>query len=482
MSDITFATLILIIFLIIMNGFFVAAEFAFVRLRPTQLDTFRAQDSLIPRTIVKLVTNLNGTLSSAQLGITLASIALGFIAEPFFHEIFYGFIVWVGIELSETVVHGIAFVAAYSFITYLHVLIGEVLPKSIAVQYAEKMARWTSLPFEGFIILTNPIMRFFVWNSNLLLRWMGIPVAEELHVPDISKGEVRYVVKDASMIGNLDQNEANLIYNVLEFNDISVEQILTPRIAIKALDNKSGLKDIIELSMSTGFSRIPIYEGKMDNLLGFVHVKDVFPYFIEDREDEFDIFEVIKPILIVHEGSKINTLMDEMKNRTIQMAAVVEEFGSLEGIVTMENIIEKIFGAISDEFDYKTIEPSTQVVGNTIVVNGKISLQEFNQKYEDRLGEAFTSHKSVTLAGYILELLDGEFPEEGEIIEDSKFWFKIVEVKGQSIRKIRVSKFNPSLSQYSGIEADKDDEHNGEETVPEIDDTIINNEINQDKS
>ena len=480
MSDITFATLILIILLILLNGFFVAAEFSFVRIRPTQLDTFRAQNSLISRTIVKLVTNLNGTLSSAQLGITLASIALGFIAEPFFSEVFYGFIVWVGIELSESVVHGIAFVAAYSFITYLHVLIGEVLPKSIAVQYADKLARWVSLPIEGFIILTKPFMKFFVWNSLLFLRWMRIPASEDLHVPNISKGEVRYVVKDASMIGNLDQNEANLIYNVLEFNDISVEQILTPRIAIKALDTKSNLKDIIELSMSTGFSRIPIYEGKMDNMLGFVHVKEVFPYFMEDREDEFDIFEVIKPILIVHEGSKINTLMDEMNNKSIQMAAVVEEFGSLEGIVTMENIIEKIFGAISDEFDYKTVEPSTKVVGNTIVVNGKISLQEFNQKYQERLGESFTSDKSVTLAGYIFELLEGEIPPEGEIIEDSKFWFKIVEVEGQSIRKIRVSKFNPSLWQYSSIETDQGIVNGEEET--EVNDAIINSEIKQDKS
>ena len=279
MSDFNFATLILILFLVIMNGFFVAAEFAFVRLRPTQLDTFRSQDSLISRTIVKLVTNLNGTLSSAQLGITLASIALGFIAEPFFNEIFYGFLLWLGFTISETVMHGISFVAAYSFITYLHVLLGEVLPKSIAVQYAEKMARWAALPFEAFIIFTMPIMKFFVWNSNLILKWMGIPVAEELHIPDISKGEVRYVVKDASTTGSLDQNEANLIYNVLEFNDISVEEILTPRIAIKALNSKSSLKDMIGLSMSTGFSRIPIYEGKMDNLLGFIHVKMYSPTF-----------------------------------------------------------------------------------------------------------------------------------------------------------------------------------------------------------
>ncbi len=482
MSDFSFATLILILFLVIMNGFFVAAEFAFVRLRPTQLDTFRSQDTIISRTIVKLVTNLNGTLSSAQLGITLASIALGFIAEPFFNEIFFGFLLWLGLTISESVLHGISFVAAYSFITYLHVLLGEVLPKSIAVQYAEKMAKWAALPFEAFIILTKPIMRFFVWNSNLILKWMGIPVAEELHIPDISKGEVRYVVKDASSIGNLDQNEANLIYNVLEFNDISVEEILTPRIAIKALDTKSSLKDMIGLSMSTGFSRIPIYEGKMDNLLGFIHVKDVFPYFLEDREDEFDIFDVIKPILIVHEGSKINILMEEMKTKSIQMAAVVEEFGSLEGIVTMENIIEKIFGQIKDEFDYKTVEPSTQIVGNTIVVSGNISLQEFNLKYKDRLGESFESDKSVTLAGYILELFEGEIPAEGEIIEDSKFWFKIVEIKGQSIRKIRVSKFNPSLWQYSGIETVKDTEESAKKPEQEVDEVAINNDIKQDNS
>ena len=166
MSDFNFATLILILFLVIMNGFFVAAEFAFVRLRPTQLDTFRSQDSLISRTIVKLVTNLNGTLSSAQLGITLASIALGFIAEPFFNEIFYGFLLWLGFTISETVMHGISFVAAYSFITYLHVLLGEVLPKSIAVQYAEKMARWAALPFEAFIILIMPIMKCFQQNCH----------------------------------------------------------------------------------------------------------------------------------------------------------------------------------------------------------------------------------------------------------------------------------------------------------------------------
>jgi len=447
MANISLLDLLWIFLLVGLNGFFVASEFAFVKIRITQLNALVAQGSRQAKIASKIVHDLDRSLSSTQLGITLASIALGFVGEEFFTELFTAifegieYVLGIGIFISPQVLHFVAFITGYLMITFMHVVMGELAPKSISIQFAEKAALWCAEPLWIFMKLTSPLLKLFVFASNGLLGLVGVEPTPEEHHQSYSEDELKVIIEDSIRKGHIEPYESRLIFNILDFTDSNVKAILTPRIDLEALPANTTPNDILRLSIETGYSRFPIYEKKLDNIIGFVHIKDVVAYangLIEDRPD-FKMSKVIRPVITVHEAKPLDDLLNEMQKQKTQMAAVIDEYGTLEGIVTIEDILEYIVGPIDDEFDNPDINISISVTNDKVIAGGLVSIDAFNSTAAEKFGTEIQSTDSATLAGYVLELFESEIPKEGMVKSDGTLEYKILKQRSNRIEEIEVT-------------------------------------------
>lgn len=457
MTEITIGQFLLIIFLILLNAFFVASEFAFVKIRKTRIDTMIEAGSRRARRVKSITNNLDRSLSSTQLGITLASIALGFVGEPFFTEFlllvieFFNNLLHLGLEnqISQAfnqengIIHDIAFILGYFFISFGHVVIGELAPKSISIQFAETTALFCAEPLWWFMKITSPILSFFVWSSNGLLSLINVEPATEDHSSEFTEGELKIIIEDSIKQGELEQYESKLIFNILDFTDSNVKSILTPRIDMEALPDSTSPHDILQLSKQTGFSRIPIYEDSLDNIRGFVHIKDIIGYSngSENSDSTFMLSDVLRPVIMIPEGKPLDDLLKEMQQLKTQVAIIVDEYGSVEGMATIEDILEYIVGPIDDEFDTES-NANIKISGDVIIAGGLVSIDAFNSVLNDTFNSIIEAEEAATVAGYVLELFESEIPQEGMIVENNELRFEITKTSGNRIEKVRVSKKN----------------------------------------
>lgn len=444
----------LILFLIALNAFFVASEFAFVRIRKTRVQELLAMEAWYAKKMEKITNNLDRSMSSTQLGITLASIALGFVGEEFFISIITAFFDLVGIDfLDPNRTYLLAFIIGYFFISYLHVVLGELVPKSIAIQYAESTAKYCAIPLDYFMRITSPLLSFFVWTSNSILRLIRIPVADETHTQVFSEEEIKIIIEDSIKKGELEEFESSLIYNILDFTDTPAKSIITPRYKVSAVNINATLEEIITRSKDSGFSRFPVYKEKLDNILGFVHIKDVIASLNGDpskkMKERFDFENYMRDVIVVHEAKPIDDLLKEMQLNQIQVAILVDEWGSFEGIVTIEDIVEAIVGPILDEFDDSVKEKwitKSKKYDNKYQVDAQIPIDEFNHFFAENDDELLIeANDSVTLAGFLLEMLESKIPRQGEIIVNHRFTFKILQVEGNRIENVEIQVHPKSL-------------------------------------
>ncbi len=437
---------LIIVFLVFLNGFFVAAEFAFVRVRASRIRELIALGSKRARRVQQVTRKLQRTTSSAQLGITLSSIALGFIGEEFFSEVIIELLHWLGFEAAdnENIITIAGFVTGYMIVTYLHVVFGELIPKVISIESTDKTALWCAEPMYWFMFITEPILRFFVYSSNFFLKIIKIQATDEIHGQGYTEQELKIIIRDSIRRGEIEEYESQLIFNILEFTDKAAKDLLTPRIDIKALPITSSVNDIYDLCIETGFSRIPIYENKLDKILGFIHIKDAIPHIdLYGRpKEKFDISKILRNVIVVHEAKPIDDLLKEMQVQQTQVSIIVDEYGSVEGLVTLEDIMETIIGPIADEFDPSTepIQETIELVDDLIRVGGQVSIKQFNQTVKDKFDLSIESEDSVTLAGYVLELFESEIPKEGDVVNDNCFYYKIGQIEGNRIITIEVIK------------------------------------------
>ncbi|MHA2028574.1 MAG: hemolysin family protein [Candidatus Kariarchaeaceae archaeon] len=450
MSDISIGEFFLIIFLVLLNGFFVASEFAFVKVRPTQINTLIAQGSRRAKRVKQIIDNLDRSLSSTQLGITLASIALGIVGEEFFHALILivleGFNSLSNLEVNtkNPIIDGSAFVFGYLIITFLHVTIGELAPKSVSIQFAEKTAMICAEPLHWFMVITDPLLRFFVWSSNSLLRIVKVPLSTETHHQVYTEDELKEIIKDSFIKGELEEYESTLIFNILNFTDRNVKSIITPRIDMKALPIDSSPIEILKLSQKEGFSRIPIYGENVDDMRGFVHIKDLIGYDLQDEDLEFDINPILREVIIVTENKPLDDLLKEMQKLKTQVAVIVNEYGSVEGIVTIEDILEYIVGPIDDEFDADSAFEVT-VLDNTIHADGVSTIESINPTVAEIYGFEIEQEPAMTIAGYILDLCQGELPQEGDIIRDDKLEFIVDKTSGTRIKRVIIRNISEQI-------------------------------------
>ncbi|MCA9037403.1 MAG: HlyC/CorC family transporter [Planctomycetaceae bacterium] len=334
------------LFLVAVNGFFVAAEFALVKVRGSQINELLEQKRPFAKSALWLMERLEQSLSACQLGITMASLALGWVGEPAFAHLLEPVFGWFGIT-SEGVIHTLGFIIAFTTITALHLVIGEQAPKIFAIRKPEVMLLWCAAPMRVFFILSYPLMAMLNWTTSSLLARMGLEQAGE-HGEPVSEAELRLMLSESHRHGFITRSEHSLIDAVFEFDDMVCRRIMVPRNEVEYFDLKDSLSTFLEQVRRTKHTRFPVCDGSLDEVRGIVHIKDLIGI---SPDSDFDLQSIIRPPRKVPENMPISKLLKHFQATHQLMAIVVDEYGMNIGIVTLENVLEEIIGEVDDEFD-----------------------------------------------------------------------------------------------------------------------------------
>ncbi len=400
-------SLIAALVLVALNGFFVAAEFALVRVRETRIVQLEQEGSARAEVVRGVLHDLDAYLSVCQVGITIASLALGWVGEPAVSALIRPVLEGLGIA-NEGLVELISVVLGFAVITYAHLVFGEQAPKYFSIQKAERTSLWISRPLRIFMFLFRPLVWLVNASTNFVLRPWGIRLGEEMEVH--SEEELRIMITSSASSGILDPQERDYLNNVFDFGDTVAREIMVPRPDIEALPSDAPLEELVERAAFGRYTRYPVYEGDLDHVLGAVHIKDLFRASKEET-DAFEIEPLIRDCLVVPENKRIEEILREFQKRKLQMAIVIDEWGSVEGLITIEDVLEEIVGEIQDEFDEDeaAIEPLSEDV---YAIDGRIPIADVNKYFAlDLNNEDFD-----TIGGFILGSL-GRAPEPGDTVE-----------------------------------------------------------------
>jgi CBS domain containing-hemolysin-like protein len=406
-----------------LNAFFVAAEFALVRVRESRIVQLEQEGSARAAVVHETLRDLDSYLSVCQVGITVASLGLGWVGEPAVSHLIRPVFEAVGIT-NDRVVGIISFALGFSAITYAHLVFGEQAPKYFSIQKAERVSLWISRPLNVFRLLFNPVVWVVNASTNFVLRPWGIRLGEEMEAH--SEEELRIMISSSTASGVLEPEERDYLNNVFDFGDRVAREIMVPRPDIEAIPSDAPLPEMVDIAVYGRYTRYPVYEGDLDHILGAVHVKDLFRAASENPED-FDIRSIIRPCLVVPENKRIEEILKEFQTRTMQMAIVIDEWGSVEGLITIEDIVEEIVGEIQDEFDEG--EPAIEQVSDDLyAVDGRIPITDVNERFDlDLPHEDFD-----TIGGYVLGSL-GRPPETGDTVEADGATMQVKSVDGQRV-------------------------------------------------
>lgn len=424
-----------VLVLVALNGFFVAAEFALVKVRDTQLQPLIAHGNRRARMAQHLLHNLDAYLSAAQLGITLASLALGWIGEPIFEALLhpvFGWLGWTGDEW-ERVRSAIAFAVGFSVITFLHIVAGEQAPKSFAIKQPLPTALWVAYPLRWFYVLAYP----FIWGLNhsalWLLRQVGIEAASE-HAGAHSEEELRLMFDANQRRAGGSKLGREIVLNALDLRHRVAREVMRPRTEITVLDTQASIAQCLDVAEKTRYSRFPLCEaGDVNRTLGVVHIKELFAHRLKVRSGG-DLVPATRKLIYVPPTARLEGLLQLLLDRKLHMAMVVDEYGGTVGLVTLENILEEIVGPIQDEFDQE--KPLLQKTGESIwEVDGALPLHEL----EELVGEELAEEEITTTSGFVTHRLGG-FPKEGDVVELVAFSLQVVELDGMRVARLRLER------------------------------------------
>lgn len=393
-------------FLIFLNGFFVAAEFAIVKVRASQIEIYAPKGSLARKIALRMTKHLDAYLAATQLGITIASIGLGWVAEDTFAELILRAFAALELSISAVMAHKISFVLSFGLVTFLHVVFGELAPKSLSIRYALRITLITAIPLQIFYYIFMPFIWLFNGFANLMLKIFGVRSQHEHETH--SEEELRLLIGESREEGKIDANEYELIQNVFEFDNYTVKQILVPRTQICAVPIETTVNEMIEQSLKEGFTRVPVYEDTIDNIKGIIHVKDLLKLI---HNPEKTLKDVLRLPYFVSSNKRIVDLLREFQRTKTQIAIVVDEYGGTLGIVTLEDIVEELVGEIHDEFDdeEKAIEKINE---REFTICAQTDIVELNRSLPYPLP---LSGEYQTLSGLLVQHF-GKIPEVGEKI------------------------------------------------------------------
>jgi len=432
MEPLSVASLLLraaaVLVLVAANAFFVAAEFALVASRRTRLDSMARQGDAKAKLASRAVQSLDRYISGTQLGITVASLGLGWIGEPavagalavVFHELPAPF--------NVIATHTVAGVIAFMLITFLHIVLGELAPKALALLYPEATSRWIAAPLIFFTVATNPFIWLLNGSANLLLRLFKIRPpgeAERVHQPD----EIMMLLRQSERAGSVDHEDVRMIEGVFEFTEKTARDVMTPRTDIEGLTADLTVGEAARQIAAIGRSRYPVFRDTPDDVVGIVHIKDILAALA--KQADAPLPSIAREPLYVPGTREVEDVLADMKHLKAQMAVVLDEYGGTAGIVTMEDLLEEIVGEIYDEHDEAVPQPKAGA--DSTVLPGETEVEDLNRQWGLRLSE----EEYQTVGGYVFGAL-GRLPRPGDRVHVAGATFEVLEMDGRRVASLRM--------------------------------------------
>ena len=431
--------LFVIAFLLFSNGFFVASEFAMVKVRKTRIEQLVNEGNFNAKIAMEAIKDLDKFIAAVQLGVTISSIGLGWVGEGTLARIIEPIFVFLP-GISKTVAtHTVSASIAFALITFFHVVIGELIPKSIALEYTEKTALWVARPMQVLTFVFNP----FIW----LLNGFGNLVLKMLNIPHSHKGSLVHSTEELDMLVNasydggvLNETEKDMLHNVFKFSDLTAKQVMIPRTDMVCIPIDMPLEELYKVAAENQYTRYPVYEEDIDHITGLVHVKDLYSLAIKDEISPIE--KIQRNILLVPETMTMDNLVLEFKKRKGQMAIVVDEFGGTSGLITLEDVLEEIFGEVQDEFDEEEESDIKEIAPNTYIANSIMRLDEFAEYFN--IDENEIDDEDIdTIGGLVLKIL-GRLAEINDTVKFNDFTFIVKELDGARITKLEILKEEPT--------------------------------------
>lgn len=431
------ARLLVALFLVLLNGFFVAVEFSFVRVRSTSVEALVEEGTSGAVLLQEAMQNLDDYLAVTQLGITISSLGLGWLGEPAVAALIEPLLKSV---LPANAVHFATFAIGFSFITFLHVVFGELAPKTIAIAQAERIALFVAAPMKAFYYLFIPGIIVFNGTANFFTRLVGIPPASESE-ETLTEEEILTVLSHSQQEGAIDTEEVEMIEHVFDLDDIPVREVMVPRPDVVSVSADLPLAELRSFIIEEGYTRYPVvHEEESDQVIGFVDIKDILHASELDstETDATTAGDLARDMLVIPETGRIIDLLTQFQTEQRQMAAVIDEWGAFEGIATVEDIIEVIVGDIRDEFDAAGREPSiSRRDDETYVVDGGVTLSKVNEE----LDTAFEIEDFETIGGLVLHRL-GRAPDVGDQVVADGYRIEVYHVDGTRVSTVVIQKDN----------------------------------------
>lgn len=430
--------LILVILLIALTAFFVASEFSIIRVRSSRIDQLIEEGNKNAMAAKKVISNLDEYLSATQLGITIAALGLGWLGEP---TVLHLIKPWFDLlHIPAQAAEILSFVIAFSLITFLNVVVGELAPKTVAIQKAEQVTLLLAKPLLFFHKIAFPFIWLLNHSARAVVKMLGFKQTNENEAH--SEEELRFILSDSYENGEINQSEFKYVSNIFEFDDRLAKEIMVPRTEILTISKDEILEDFVNMAKQERYTRYPVVEGDKDHVIGLVNLKEVFADLIKKQDNRFNKIETYtRPIIRVMENIPIHDLLLKMQKERIHMAILMDEYGGTAGLVTVEDILEEIVGEIRDEFDNDEV-PSIQVLSDGhYILDAKLLVKEVN----DLLDLEIDDEDIDTIGGWILtENYDVSL---GDIIQKQDFAFKVIEMEDHTIKFIEVQKVKQPILQ-----------------------------------
>jgi CBS domain containing-hemolysin-like protein len=416
-----------VVVLVFANAFFVAAEFALVGSRKTRLDEMAKAGDRKARLARRAVQSLDRFISATQLGITLASLGLGWIGEPALATLIEGGFRWLPPAAAAVATHTVASIIAFAIITVLHIILGELVPKALALLYPEVVSSWVAGPLLGFSWVMALPIAILNGTANRLLRLIGIDPpgeTERLHSPE----EIRMLVEQSTEGGSLLKQDARLLEGVFEFSEKTAQEVMTPRTQIVAIEGDRTVEEAADEVAAAGRSRYPVYTDSLDEIVGVVHAKDVLAA-LRSRPGQ-TVRTIIRPPLFVPGTREVEDVLADMKRLKTHLAVVLDEYGGTAGLVTMEDLLEEIVGPIFDEYDP---QDKAAAAGGATQLDGAMPISDFNTEYEESLDDT----DYTTIGGYVFGQL-GRLPRVGDRVAAGAHGLEVAEMDGRRVKSLRL--------------------------------------------
>ncbi|QVY62739.1 hemolysin family protein [Cytobacillus gottheilii] len=425
--------------LIALTAFFVVSEFAIVKIRSSRIDQLIEEGSTRAIAAKKLITNLDEYLSACQLGITITALALGWLGEPTFEVLLSPIIQFFG--LSDDVSHVLIIACAFLIVTFLHVVVGELAPKTLAIQKAEAVTLVIAHPLIWFYRIMYPFIWFLNGSARFLTGLFGLKPASE-HELAHSEEELRIILSESYESGEINQSEFKYVNKIFEFDNRIAKEIMVPRTEIISLSKEDNVETVLQTAQTENFTRYPIIDGDKDHIIGMINMKEVMTDLIAKKNTAVKTLEpYIRPIIRVIDSTPIHDLLLKMQKERIHLAILMDEYGGTSGLVTVEDIIEEIVGEIRDEFDNDEIPMIQTVKEDHFIIDSKVLVSEIN----DMLGIDINDEDVDTIGGWILT--ENYEAQEGDVITHGSYRFKVMEMEDHHIKYLEVNRLPEILEQ-----------------------------------